>query len=52
MPLLVYPTTNPNIYHRDTAARCQSGPCLVPQKFLKIFQILRYIESLDVCMEY
>jgi hypothetical protein len=28
------------------------GPCLVPQKFYKIFQIPRHIESLDVCMEY
>jgi len=27
-------------------------PCLVPQKFCKIFQILRHIESLDVYMEY
>jgi hypothetical protein len=27
-------------------------PCLVPEKFYKIFQILRHIESLDVCMEY
>ena len=27
-------------------------PCLVPQKFCKIFQIPRHIESLDVCMEY
>jgi len=26
--------------------------CLVPQKFYKIFQILRHIESLNVCMEY
>jgi len=25
---------------------------LVPEKFCKIFQILRHIESLDVCMEY
>jgi len=29
-----------------------SRPCLVPQKFYKIFQIPRHIESLDVCMEY
>jgi len=28
------------------------GPCLVPQKFFKIFQIPRHIESLDVCIEY
>ena len=27
-------------------------PCLVPKKFCKIFQILRHIESLDVCMKY
>jgi len=27
-------------------------PCLVPQKFCKIFQIPRHIESLDVCMKY
>jgi len=24
----------------------------ISQKFCKIFQILRHIESLDVCMEY
>jgi len=28
------------------------GPCLVPKKFYKIFQISRHIESLDACMEY
>ena len=28
------------------------GPCLVFQKFCKIFQILSHIESLDVCMKY
>jgi len=27
-------------------------PCLVSKKICKIFQILRYIKSLDVCMEY
>jgi hypothetical protein len=27
-------------------------PCLVPEKFCKIFQISRGIESLDACMEY
>ena len=27
-------------------------PCLVPNKFCKIFQIFRHIESLDVCMKY
>ncbi|KAG0531920.1 hypothetical protein BDA96_04G063600 [Sorghum bicolor] len=27
-------------------------PCLVLQKFCKIFQISRHIESLDVCMKY
>jgi len=27
-------------------------PCLVPQKFYKIFKIPRHIESLGVCMEY
>jgi len=27
-------------------------PCLVPEKFCKIFQISRHIESLDICMEY
>ena len=33
---------------------CSHSPrsCLVPQKFCKIFHILRHIESLDVCMEY
>ena len=28
------------------------GPCLVPKKFCKIFQIPRHIESLDACVEY
>jgi len=28
------------------------GPCLVPKKFYKIFQISRHIESLDACMYY
>ena len=28
------------------------GPCLVLQIFCKIFQILRHIESLDVCMKH
>ena len=27
-------------------------PCLVPEKFCKIFQIFRHIESLDTCIEY
>jgi len=27
-------------------------PCLVPRKICKIFQILRHIESLEVCMKY
>jgi len=27
-------------------------PCLVAQKFYKIFQIPRHIESLDICMKY
>ena len=27
-------------------------PCLVPEKFCKIFQILRHIESLGACMKY
>jgi len=27
-------------------------PCLVPEKFYKIFQIPRHIKSLDTCMEY
>ena len=27
-------------------------PCLVPNKFCKIFQIPRHIEYLDACMEY
>ena len=41
----------------DTGA-CQQeeldklGPCLISRKFCKIFQIFRYIEYLDVCMEY
>jgi len=29
-----------------------SGPCLVPKKFCRIFQIPRHIEYLDACMEY
>jgi len=30
----------------------RTGPCLVPKKFYKIFQIPRHIESLDTCMKY
>jgi hypothetical protein len=30
----------------------QVGPCLVSRKFCKIFQILRYIEILDICMKH
>jgi len=30
----------------------KAGPCLVPKKFCKIFQIPRHIESLDTCMKY
>ena len=35
-----------------TAISCRFRPCLVPQKFCKIFQISRHIEFLNVCMEY
>ena len=28
------------------------GPCLLPKKFCKIFQIPRHIKSLDACIEY
>jgi len=28
------------------------GPCLVPRKFCKIFQILRHIKSLDAYIKY
>jgi hypothetical protein len=28
------------------------GPCLVPKKFYKIFQIPCHIESLDTCMKH
>jgi len=31
---------------------CTLRPCLVPEKFCKIFQIFRHIESLDAYMEY
>ena len=35
-----------------TSPSIQTRPCLVTQKFCKNFQILRHIESLDVCMKY
>ena len=36
----------------DIPSRALFRLCLVSEKFYKIFQISRHIESLDVCMEY
>ena len=41
-------TTHPAECCRKESTR----PCLIPEKFCKIFQIPRHIESLDACMKY
>ena len=42
----------PFVYLCSTGPPVFSRPCLVPNKFCKLFQIFHHIEFLDACMEY